>query len=89
LYTLYTLNVRIKVADMIEDNCWKWPNEWMTKYPDIVNIPVPNLKTTTDDKVIWKNKSGKIVKFSVKNVLDDLLWKESQKLINTNNLPDS
>nr|GEW60808.1 hypothetical protein [Tanacetum cinerariifolium] len=66
------LNVRIKVADMIEDNYWKWPNEWMTKYPDIVNIPVPNLKTTTDDKVIWKNKSGKIVKFSVKNVLDDL-----------------
>nr|GEZ26176.1 hypothetical protein [Tanacetum cinerariifolium] len=63
------LNVRIKVANMIEDNCWKWPNEWMTKYPHIVNIPVPNIKTTTDDKVIWKNESGKIVKFSVKNVL--------------------
>nr|GEZ17767.1 hybrid signal transduction histidine kinase M [Tanacetum cinerariifolium] len=73
----------------VQENCWKWPNEWMTKYPDIVNIPVPNLKTTTDDKVIWKNKSGNIVKFSVKNVLDDLLWKESQKLMNTNNLPDS
>ncbi|GJW71196.1 hypothetical protein Tco_0128113 [Tanacetum coccineum] len=63
--SMYTtrLSNSLKVADMIEDQCWKWPNEWMRKYLDIVSILVPTLNST-EDKVSWKNKRRKIVKLS-------------------------
>ncbi|GJZ13056.1 hypothetical protein Tco_0548286 [Tanacetum coccineum] len=57
---------------MIEDHCWKWPNEWTRKYPDIISIYVPTITPTKNDKVRGKNKKGKIVKFNVRNVLEDL-----------------
>ncbi|GKF05893.1 hypothetical protein Tco_0036561, partial [Tanacetum coccineum] len=66
------LSPSLRVANMIENNCWKWPNEWVRKYIDIVNIPIPSLISTENDKVRWKNRKGKCVKFNVKNVLEDL-----------------
>ncbi|GJZ82299.1 RNA-directed DNA polymerase, eukaryota, reverse transcriptase zinc-binding domain protein [Tanacetum coccineum] len=60
-----------KIVDMIKNNKRKLPNEWLRKYPKIVSILVPTLNST-DDKVVWKNKKGKIVKFYVRNILDDL-----------------
>ncbi|GJX68521.1 hypothetical protein Tco_0304248 [Tanacetum coccineum] len=51
--SLYTerLSNSLNVADMVGDNCWKWPNEWLIKYPEIVSIPVPTLNSN-DDKVV-------------------------------------
>ncbi|GJS80119.1 RNA-directed DNA polymerase, eukaryota, reverse transcriptase zinc-binding domain protein [Tanacetum coccineum] len=43
----------------------------LKKYPDIVSIPVPTITPTKNDKVGWKNKKGKFVRFSVRNVLED------------------
>ncbi|GKC65737.1 hypothetical protein Tco_1098335 [Tanacetum coccineum] len=65
------LSNSLKVNDMIEVQCWKGPNEWMRKYPYIVSIPVPTLNNT-EDKVNWKNKRWKFVKFCVRNVLEEL-----------------
>ncbi|GJZ89918.1 hypothetical protein Tco_0661845, partial [Tanacetum coccineum] len=72
MVTLIKLSSNLKVANMIEDDCWKWPSDWMRKYPDIASIPVPTINPSEVDKVRWKNKKGKFVKFSMRNVLDDL-----------------
>nr|GFA37603.1 hypothetical protein [Tanacetum cinerariifolium] len=66
------LSNNLKVADMIENGCWKRPSDWMRKYPDIASIPVPIINPSEVDKVRWKDTKGKFVKFNVRNVLDYL-----------------
>ncbi|GJY75937.1 hypothetical protein Tco_0481053 [Tanacetum coccineum] len=49
-----------------------WPNEWRRTYTNVVNTPVPYLKSSESDKIRWKNSNGRLVKLSVKSVLEDI-----------------
>ncbi|GJV40134.1 RNA-directed DNA polymerase, eukaryota, reverse transcriptase zinc-binding domain protein [Tanacetum coccineum] len=61
-------SVKTKVADMIEDNKWKWPLEWDGVYDEVLDVPVSNLIDNLDDKTAWVDKKGKEKVFSVKEV---------------------
>lgn len=54
------------------DNAWNWPAERGDLFPQVVNIQVPLLDPNIEDTVVWKSKEGKEVKFSVKQVYEDI-----------------
>ncbi|GKC29501.1 hypothetical protein Tco_1036795 [Tanacetum coccineum] len=37
-----------KVSDIIHYGAWTWPNDWLVKYPSLVNVAVPLLSEATD-----------------------------------------
>ena len=58
-------NLSDSVWDMIDHGSWRWPADWNTKFPDLVNIPVPNLIANTDDGLLWRDLNGDLKPFSV------------------------
>ncbi|GKE28272.1 RNA-directed DNA polymerase, eukaryota, reverse transcriptase zinc-binding domain protein [Tanacetum coccineum] len=60
------------VNEAIENGNWAWPNEWTDKFLVLRNYGVLNLNISGKDVTRWKDKNGKIVDFSVKQV-----WKDS------------
>nr|GEW31844.1 hypothetical protein [Tanacetum cinerariifolium] len=49
-----------------------WPQEWLSKYPNLLSINVPNLFDGVLDSLVWKNRFGAIKHFSVQNVWNDI-----------------
>ncbi|GJQ90020.1 RNA-directed DNA polymerase, eukaryota, reverse transcriptase zinc-binding domain protein [Tanacetum coccineum] len=47
-----------KVAYMIKDGEWIWPNDWCDKFPVLKSIKVPNL-CSNSDKTVWIDKKHK------------------------------
>ncbi|GKF06055.1 hypothetical protein Tco_0036723, partial [Tanacetum coccineum] len=47
---IYTSGFRLdsKVSDIIHHGAWAWPNDWLVKYPSLVNVVVPLLSEATD-----------------------------------------
>ena len=39
------------VADMINNNEWKWPSSLVEKHPEMINIAVPTIHENRVDKV--------------------------------------
>ncbi|XP_071712463.1 uncharacterized protein [Rutidosis leptorrhynchoides] len=61
----------LKVAHIILDNQWKWPDEWRLKYPALYSIDVPVL-TNQDDAIVWVSNDGKRSKYNTDQVWNDL-----------------
>lgn len=51
---------------------WKWPSTWMSKYPVLTQIQVPNLHEMVNDEVMWKTNEGKFVNYATSYVWKDL-----------------
>ncbi|GKF82385.1 hypothetical protein Tco_0244041, partial [Tanacetum coccineum] len=51
-----------RLCDIVEDNRWKWPEEWVSKYDLLQRIPVPILKDI-QDKALWVTNKGDMVQF--------------------------
>ncbi|PWA61128.1 ankyrin repeat-containing domain, PGG domain protein [Artemisia annua] len=66
------------VADMIVDNKWNWPDSWADMFPNIFNLSVPNIRHDKRDECKWKTNDGKEVKFSIKDVWEDLREKREK-----------
>ena len=56
---------------MIDGQGWKWPLNWLTKYPWLNKIVVPIL-SNTPDKPVWINSNGEEKRFSTSNVWKDV-----------------
>lgn len=56
----------------MENNEWKWPELWKTKFPFLFHLPPPLLIKGKKDKVLWKSNDGKLGHFSVKAAWSDL-----------------
>ncbi|GKC02771.1 reverse transcriptase zinc-binding domain-containing protein [Tanacetum coccineum] len=54
------------VADLIEENQWKWPDSWYDLFPDITTINVPYLINDKDDECKWRSSDGNEDIFSIK-----------------------
>lgn len=59
---------KAKIADMINGNEREWPMEWDRKFDSVLNVPIPTIDASKHDKVIWINKKGKEVEYSVSEV---------------------
>ncbi|GJX01311.1 putative reverse transcriptase domain-containing protein [Tanacetum coccineum] len=62
-----------RLCDIVEDNRWKWPEEWVSKYDLLFfsRIPVPILKDI-QDKALWVTNKGDMVQFSTNQVWKDI-----------------
>ncbi|GJQ88916.1 RNA-directed DNA polymerase, eukaryota, reverse transcriptase zinc-binding domain protein [Tanacetum coccineum] len=58
------------IQDVLDDKGWKWPYNWIVKYPWIANIQTPNLNNNPD-KAVWIDNNGNERNFSL-----NIVWKE-------------
>ncbi|GJV89903.1 hypothetical protein Tco_1533841 [Tanacetum coccineum] len=59
------------VRDLIRDNAWAWPTEWLGKY-DILNSLNHILLNNKEDKLWWKHIDGRTQSFTVANVWNSI-----------------
>ncbi|GJU45596.1 hypothetical protein Tco_1202862 [Tanacetum coccineum] len=64
-------NIKSCVADIITNGAWNWPQSWLLKALNLSSIAAPNLISSQQDSVCWKDSKGKVNVFSVK-----LAWEE-------------
>nr|GEX04655.1 hypothetical protein [Tanacetum cinerariifolium] len=62
------LDINAKVIDLIENNNWCCPIDWMTEYDTVIDVPVLTLNNDVEDRIIWCNKKGKEKDFSASEV---------------------
>ncbi|GJS78622.1 RNA-directed DNA polymerase, eukaryota, reverse transcriptase zinc-binding domain protein [Tanacetum coccineum] len=67
------LSLDCKVADLIMDGEWVWPDGWLVKFPFLFHLPHPLLFQDMNDKMLWLSNNGKVGNFSVKAVWSDLI----------------
>ncbi|GJR33969.1 hypothetical protein Tco_1209653 [Tanacetum coccineum] len=53
-----------KVNELIDSGSWRWSLEWYSKYPNLINIVVPNLSSSRD-RLLWLNTNNLEAGFSV------------------------
>ncbi|GJW00473.1 RNA-directed DNA polymerase, eukaryota, reverse transcriptase zinc-binding domain protein [Tanacetum coccineum] len=61
------LDNEARVADLIQDGVWKWPNEWIELFPELLQILTPCLDSQKKDTVWWVNLDKEEVRFSTNN----------------------
>ncbi|GKC30130.1 RNA-directed DNA polymerase, eukaryota, reverse transcriptase zinc-binding domain protein [Tanacetum coccineum] len=62
------LDEKYNVAGMIVNGEWAWPNDWKAHFSWINDIKMPILEEGENDCIIWKDNSGKSMKFSIRSV---------------------
>ncbi|GJR56859.1 RNA-directed DNA polymerase, eukaryota, reverse transcriptase zinc-binding domain protein [Tanacetum coccineum] len=55
-----------KIADIITNNRWNWPDGWVEEFPDLEQIPNLVIDAEATYKVCWVNSDNKEVNFSTK-----------------------
>nr|GEY43989.1 hypothetical protein [Tanacetum cinerariifolium] len=76
------------VAELIKEDRWKWPSEWLDMFPILKKIQFPSLNDSSD-KVTWISKTGKQKIFSVKEAWKSVrtdysmnVWSNIKAMIN-------
>ncbi|GJY61859.1 putative reverse transcriptase domain-containing protein [Tanacetum coccineum] len=46
------------ISDLVSNGAWRWPHDWSSRFPNIVNIHVPNINNELDDVIVWRNVQG-------------------------------
>ncbi|GJT25924.1 reverse transcriptase domain, reverse transcriptase zinc-binding domain protein [Tanacetum coccineum] len=64
-------SMQTTLADVVSQNAWEWPLEWVNRYPFIFAMTVPSLNED-NDQVVWKSRLDIIKPFSVGTVWDDI-----------------
>ncbi|GJZ47911.1 hypothetical protein Tco_0601743 [Tanacetum coccineum] len=65
---LVGLDINAKVIDLVDNNSWSWPIDWVGRYDEVLNVPVLVLNNELKDRTYWCNKKGKEKQFSVSEV---------------------
>ncbi|GKB12253.1 hypothetical protein Tco_0846176, partial [Tanacetum coccineum] len=71
------LSLNCKVADIIRNGMWCWPNELAYRFDALPVIPPPCIVVGKQDKVCWRSDNGKFLDFSVLNVWEDIREKSN------------
>ncbi|GKF84192.1 hypothetical protein Tco_0249090, partial [Tanacetum coccineum] len=66
------IDSNVKVADMISNGQWKWPNEWISLFPVLKEMRIPNINDDVQDRVMWLSEKNKVVNFSTSRVWNDV-----------------
>lgn len=56
-------NIRDKVSDVIVNNDWRWPMDWLRLIPQLGEFPIPKLSRDKKDVVLWMNWKRDVVPF--------------------------
>ncbi|GKE02891.1 hypothetical protein Tco_1390874 [Tanacetum coccineum] len=60
------------VSGCISENKWRWPSEWMVKYPILQTFLIPMIKNDAEDKLVWRTNKGTLKPFSTKQAWKDI-----------------
>ncbi|GKG45732.1 hypothetical protein Tco_0498178, partial [Tanacetum coccineum] len=71
------LSLYYKVADIISNGMWCWPDKLANRFDSLPVIPPPCIIVGKQDKVCWKSNNGKLLDFSVFNVWEDIREKSN------------
>ncbi|GJR82224.1 reverse transcriptase zinc-binding domain-containing protein [Tanacetum coccineum] len=63
-------NNKASLADMIDNDKWKWHNEWKDVFPELISIHVPSY-SIHKDKAVWRCNNGSLKGYSTKQVWED------------------
>ncbi|XP_022026078.1 uncharacterized protein LOC110926659 [Helianthus annuus] len=62
---------RSKVADIVSNGMWKWPQDWQERFLNLYNSQVIDI-SDVEDKIIWKTNEGNLIQFTVGDVWMDI-----------------
>ncbi|GKA81906.1 sodium/hydrogen exchanger 6 [Tanacetum coccineum] len=60
------------VSDLISNGSWRWPHDWSSRFPNVVNIPISDINNDLDDVIVWRDVQGVFQCFSVAEAWDSL-----------------
>ncbi|GJS24848.1 hypothetical protein Tco_0453480 [Tanacetum coccineum] len=60
------------VSDLVFNGFWRWPHDWLSRFLNIVNIPVLIINDELNDVIVWRNVQGVFQHFSVAGAWDSL-----------------
>nr|KAJ0201063.1 hypothetical protein LSAT_V11C600298600 [Lactuca sativa] len=69
-------HIKDKIRDVISNENWNWPIDWIRSIPRLAEYPVPRLVREKKDAVFWLNKNGVPVPFAVNQVSKTLIVHE-------------
>ncbi|GKC03054.1 putative RNA-directed DNA polymerase, eukaryota, reverse transcriptase zinc-binding domain protein [Tanacetum coccineum] len=58
------------VSDLISNESWRWPHDWSSRFPNVVNIPVSDINSELDDLIVWRDVHGVFHRFTVAGAWD-------------------
>ncbi|XP_022004240.1 uncharacterized protein LOC110901761 [Helianthus annuus] len=64
--------INTKLAEVVNDGQWLWPEAWLDTYPALANMQIPSLTPNKKDTIAWIDNNGKETTYSSKNVWDTL-----------------
>ncbi|GJV91871.1 homeodomain-like protein [Tanacetum coccineum] len=67
-----------KVADLIVNGVWAWPQAWLHKAPDIGTIAAPVLDVLQTDVTQWRDHNGTLSSFSVAKAWEAICPRHNQ-----------
>ncbi|GJT28588.1 putative reverse transcriptase domain, reverse transcriptase zinc-binding domain protein [Tanacetum coccineum] len=53
------------VNNLISDGVWRWPLDWLSRFPIMDQLQVPLLLDDIDDVILWRDRDGVLRPFSV------------------------
>ncbi|GJS91495.1 sodium/hydrogen exchanger 6 [Tanacetum coccineum] len=60
------------VSNLISDGVWRWPIDWLSRFPILAHLHVPLLLDDLDDVILWRDRDGVLWAFSVACVWDTI-----------------
>ncbi|GJW55342.1 hypothetical protein Tco_0099427 [Tanacetum coccineum] len=46
------------VSDLISNGSWRWPHDWPSRFPNVVNITILDINNDLDDVIVWRDDQG-------------------------------
>ncbi|XP_021985804.1 uncharacterized protein LOC110881999 [Helianthus annuus] len=67
--------LKTKVADVYRQGEWEWPDQWLTRYPILLNMQHIDLRNM-NDKVVWRSSAGKELDYFAQNEVQwsSMVW---------------
>ncbi|GJW91293.1 putative gag-pol polyprotein [Tanacetum coccineum] len=50
------------VSNLISDGVWRWPLDWLSRFPFLAQLHVPVLLDDMDDVILWRDRDGQKLK---------------------------
>ncbi|GJW71876.1 reverse transcriptase domain, reverse transcriptase zinc-binding domain protein [Tanacetum coccineum] len=60
------------VSNLISDGVWRWPLDWLSRFPFLAQLHVPVLLDDMDDVILWRDRDGVLRPFLVACVWDTI-----------------
>ncbi|XP_022032573.1 uncharacterized protein LOC110933670 [Helianthus annuus] len=74
------LSIYSRVADVVVDNNWQWPEAWRDLFPILFQLNPVQIHSNKTDTIAWKDSDGKLVPFSTKLAWDAIRRREQKVL---------